>query len=843
MQSSGIRPWRYALRQFWRGLRRQGASHQQGGNLRLLTFSIVLAVGAATSVDFFTQRVDRGLQQGSGEAIGADLLMRTRQPMPAELRQTATDLGLRQVMVTEFPSMLIRQRPEQDELTALVTVKAVEPGYPLRGQVWLADQPLEKGAPVTGVPEIGEAWVDARVFAELDAQPGDEVQLGNLKLRLTRAITREPDRAGGWWSLAPRILINHSQLASSGLVDRGSRLLHGLLLAGDDQALQALRDQYSSDDGTLEWLSASDARPEISSALERAARFLDLAALAAVMIAAVAVALCAWHYAITRRDEIALIKTLGVQRGHIGQIVVWQLTWVILFGVLMGSALGWLAQFGLVAILGVLADMSLPAPGFSPLLSGAVIAASVMAGFAGLPLWRLRNTPAMRILRSAQDSDAGYGLAALFGGLSVAGLVLWRAGNIKLALGVIGGTLVTVLFLTLLAMVLIRATAALRSGVGLGWRYGLGRINRYRRASLLQSVALGLGLMVILLLSTVRADLLSAWRSGLSEDAPSHFLINVQPHQVEVLGKAFADLGMPQPELYPMVRARLTHINDQPIDIDALPSEDGRRLLRRGLNLSVAGEFPAGNTLTAGRWWTADEYDQPWLSVEDYIVIELGVNLDDRLAFELAGERFELTVKSTREVDWSTLQANFFVVSPPQALQDLPATWIGTVKLSDEQASDLGPLFRAYPNVTVLDIGVIAEQIRGIMDRVNLAVQYVFLFTLAAGLLVLMAAIQTGLSERQRESAILRSLGGHRRQILQAVAGEYLALGLIAGLVAAGAAQCIAWALAWGVLDLDYVFSPLQWILGAVLGGIGVTTAGVLGSLPVLRQRPVEALR
>nr|HNI23960.1 FtsX-like permease family protein [Plasticicumulans sp.] len=402
-------------------------------------------------------------------------------------------------------------------------------------------------------------------------------------------------------------------------------------------------------------------------------------------------------------------------------------------------------------------------------------------------------------------------------------------------------TAATAVLLALGAWGLTRLLGRLRGRVGVAWRFGLANVSRRGGASIVQVVAIGLGLMVLLVLTLVRTDLLAGWRASLPPEAPNRFLINVQPGEVEALQAELHAAGLGAATLHPMVRGRLTQIGERPVSAADYPEPRAQRLVEREFNLSWAEAPQPDNRIVAGRWFGPGARAE--VSVEQGLAETLGIRLGDRLRFAVAGQSVEGTVTSLRSVEWDSFHVNFFVVFPPGALDGLPATWITSFHLPAGRQALIAELVRAHPSVTVLDIDALLSKVREIIERVVLGVEYVFLFTLAAGLAVLYAAIQATRDERRYEAALARTLGASRRVVLQGLIAEFAVLGLLAGVLAAAGASALGWGLAQQVFDFPYRPDPLLWLAGAAAGVFGVGLAGLAGTRAVLDQPPLATLR
>ena len=529
--------------------------------------------------------------------------------------------------------------------------------------------------------------------------------------------------------------MNLADVPSTGLVQRGSRVRHRLVFAGAPQAIDAFRSWLSARLKIQERIQGvRDARPELRTALERSNQFLGLAALVSVLLAGIAIAVAARRHAERHLDGAALLRCMGASQTTVMRVYALEVLGLGAIGSIIGCLLGYAAQAVIARVLGNMILTELPAPSWLPLATGSATGLAVLAGFALPPILRLRSVSPARVLRR----DLGPLPATTVGTYALAvtlcvGLIAWHAKDPHLAAYVIGAGSVAVLALCALAYGLIRFLNRLRQRVGTAWRFGLANITRRAHGSVMQMVAFGLGIMMLLLISLVRADLLAEWRDNLPPDAPNYFLVNVQPDEVEGVRGLLAEYGLTSAELYPMVRGRLVAINDVAVNPDDYPDTRGQRLAARDFNLSWSADLGPGNRIVAGRWWTRDEHGDALLSVETGIGEVLGFGVGDTLTFQIGGQTVSATVQSARSVDWDSFKVNFFVVAPPGLLDDYPATYITSFHLPKDSRRALIELVRRFPSVTIIDVDALLAKVREIMERADQGMRYVFLFTLLAG--------------------------------------------------------------------------------------------------------------
>lgn len=827
-----------ALRLGWRLLRRDLRS----GALRVLLAALVLAVMAVSSVGFVTDRAGRALDLQANALLGGDAVLRADAPLPAEVREQAEAAGLAHTALLTFPSMV-----RVGDALRLSELRAMDDGYPLRGAFRVQREPNGPGVIPEASPRPGEVWLTRAGASQLGAQIGDAVQVGNRELRLGALVLDEPDAVVDYFNAAPKAFFHIDEMPATGLDQFGSRITYRVVVAGEPAAVE--RWVAAQKDGLARGQrleTAADARPEIRRALDRADRFLGLAALVSVVLAGIAIAMAARRHAEHQLDGCAVMRCMGASQNLLLGIHASELLWLGLLGTACGLGLAWLVQALLGSWLSAELGLAIPGAGWLPALHGLGVAFAVLIAFALPPVLALRRVSAMRVLR--RDLDPGSApawLSLLLGVAGLGALLWWKAGDPTLAAIVLGGIAATLLVLALLALVLIAVLRRGRRHLSGVWRYGLASLGRRSAGSVVQVSALGLGLMVILLLTLVRTDLLSRWREALPPDAPNRFLINVQPHQVEDARNALLAAGAVDAALHPMIRGRLATVNGREVR-GADYADRGRRaqrLAEREFNLSFTERLErSDNSLVAGRYWEPGTTSAE-LSVEQGFAESLGWDIGDEVGFEIAGSPVTGKVTSLRRVDWESFRPNFFVVMSPPTLEGFPASYIGAVHVAAEGQPKVDELVRQHPNISVIDVDAVLAQVRRTADQVAVAVEYVFYFTLGAGLLVLVAAISATQDERLLEGGVMRAFGATRAQLRGAHLAEFAAIGLIAGATAALAASAIAGAIASLVFDLPWRTDWLVAASGALAGLVGVTLTGLLATRSVVSAPPAVTLR
>lgn len=808
--------------------------------LYVLVVAILVAVSCVTAVTFFTDRIDQALKYQAGELLAADLRLVADHRIPAQYPRQVNKLKLHSAEIRNFRSMILA-----GDNSRLAEIKAVSEHYPLRGRLKISPQRFLAGEPTDSIPVRGTVWVEASLLSQLGISVNDTIQLGEGQFQIAAIITYEPDRSGEIFNIAPRVMINIADLDSTQLDQEGSRIRYSLLIAGTGDQIKRYRlwaEQRLQSGERIE--GVSDARKEVRVALSRAKQFLNLSALVSVVLSFIAIAMSAGRFAERHLDACAIMRCVGAQQRQIVQLYFVQLLILGLVMSLAGSLIGYLAQGGLAYLLAKMLLLNLPSPSGFPVVTGITVGLLGLLGFALPPVLRLRSVPTLRVLRrdlgplpSSTLSTYGLGL------LAVAILILWQAGDWSLGFTVLGGLAVAGSVLIVLTIGLISVLRTLKGSNASAMSFGLANITRHTRRSVTQVLAFGVGITVLLLLTIVRGDILNTWRDRLPEDAANRFVINIQPSQIESVQAFFYQENLSDIQLFPMVRGRLHAINEKPVVPPEQGDERSHRLARREFNLSWLETMQTDNKIVAGQWWGTESKPHPQFSVEQGIADRLGIKLGDRLTYIIAGETLVAPVTSLRSVQWDTFRPNFFILTPPGVLEKYPASYITSFYLPKQQFSLLDDLVKTFPNLTVIDISAVMNHIRTIMDRVHLAVEYVFLFTLIAGLTVLYAAIQSTHDQRLHDNAVLRALGASRWRLLLGLATEFLTLGVLAGTIAAIAAYGLGYWLATEVFQLAYSFNLSIMIAGALGGGLGIGVAGLLGTRSVLAHPPLHVLR
>lgn len=846
----------HLLRMALRALRREWRS----GELAVLLASLSVAVAALSGVGFLVDRVSRAVQAQASEVLAADARIESPEKHSAQWAQQAQVQGLQSAQLTTLVSVVFHGDQSQ-----LANIRAASAGYPLRGALKSADQPFAVGSITHALPASGECWPDSRLAAALGAGVGSTLNVGASSLRVTRILISRPDQGSAFVEFAPALLINSADLAATQLLQPASRVEYALLLAGNRDALASLHRDFEAHPRSGErWADVNDASPQIGDASQRAGHFLSLASLVAVLLCAVAVAMSARGYVARHLDAVALMKTLGARRRFVLAVTVLQLLMLALLAALIGGALGWAAQTWLLHALAGFLRTDLPPAGWTPLLAGLVVAVAMLAGFALPSLLQLTRVPALRVLRrDVGPPPAALWLALLPAVLALVAVVFGTLHERLLSLVFVAAMAAMILFLGLGGALLVRLAGLARHSAVLTLRHGLANLARRRGGSVAQIIAFGLGVMLLLMLTILQHDLISDWRAALPTGAPNYFFVNIPVDQHEEFRSTLLAQGARPERMLPMVRGRLIAINGEAVKRTDTSQRSGTEqgagrvaqgsgraargtgragsFTEREQNLTWSNELGDDNRIIAGHWWSADDAGKPLVSLASEVQESLGLKLGDRLTFNVAGETIEVSVASFRKVRWDSFRPNFFLVFPPGLLDGAAGSYMTSAHYEPRRAGDLAALVQRYPSVSIFNIADLLTQIRSVIDKAVTAVRSVFLFTLLAGLTVLLAAVQSSRDERRYETAIMRALGASRGLLVRSTLSEFAAMGLLAGVLAASGAALGGYLLA-RQLELHYRFNGVIWLAG-VLGTLAVVSlSGYLATRPVLNQSPRAVL-
>ncbi len=833
----------------WRLAARQTARDFRAGELRLLIVAVMLAVAALSAVGFFADRINNGLSRDARQMLGGDAIVASDQPAPPTFAAKARELGLVTATTTSFPSMG-RALEAQGGASRLVAVKAVSDAYPLRGRLSVTSGAGTPPQSLARAPEVGSVWVDPALLDALSLKIGDPLLLGDASLKIAKIIVIEPDRGAGFMSFAPRVMLNVADLEATGLVQPASRITYRLAVAApgtDDAPVRAFVD-WAENQVKVEALrglrveSLANGRPEMRQSLDRAEKFLNLVALLAALLAAVAVGIAARDFAGRHLDDCAMQRVLGASQRSIALQYLVQFAAIGVAASIGGVLLGFGVHYVFVWLLAGLVDSQLPAASIWPALFGLGVGMTLLMGFGLPPVLQLARVPPLRVIRRDVGGLKPASIAVLGAGIvGFVALLMAVSSDLKLGLIAVGGFAGAVALFALLswgAVLLLRRIVP-DAGAPRWLILATRQIAARPAFAVVQVSALSVGLLALVLLVLLRTDLIASWRQATPPDAPNRFVINIQPDQGDAFQQQLRDAGVAKFDWFPMIRGRLIAINDKSVVPDDMLDARAKRLLDREFNLSHGATLPAHNEVSAGRW-TADEAGA--VSVEEGLAQTLQLKLGDTLRFDVAGSTTQGRITNLRKVDWGSMRVNFFVIIPRAKLPELPATYIAAFRAPATPGFD-NALARNFPNITNVDVSASIAQVQRVLDQVVRAVEFLFGFTLAAGLVVLFAAVTATREARAREFAVMRALGASSKLLAQVQRAELLGVGALAGVLASLAAIAVGWALARFVFEFSWNASPWVPLAGGVTGALLALAAGWWGLREVLRRPVIETLR
>jgi putative ABC transport system permease protein len=842
---------------------------RSNGEWRVLLLALIIGVGSVSTTGFLGDRIKRAMSEQGAGFLGADLLVTSPRPIdswPAHSLQTSTAL--------EFASMVSR-----DEAFQLATLRAVDAAYPLRGEVRIADRPFEAGATRPAQPPPGAVYVDQELLTLLNAGVGDAVQIGEATFSIAGVVVAEPGQLGGVFGFAPRVFLRADEVEATRVLQPGSRLTYLYQFAGEPEPLSdfsaALKPTLET---TQRLIGSRDGVETLRGAFANADRYLQLTALISLLLSVAAIAIAAHRHALRHYDQAALLRCMGATTAQLRTLYTVQLLTLGLLGSLAGVAIGALMQQALAGLILPDAVTRLPSLGAAAVGVAVVSGLLALAG-ASLPaLMRLIRVPPLRVLRrDLPPLPVAAWLSATVSGSALLILIAWYAGDAKLV-GIFVGALAA-----LVGVLILLARLALVAGRGVQKisygpvRFGLAQLLRHRFDSTLQLGAFTLALFLVALLALVRSDLVDGWRQQLPENAPNHFLVNIAPHQQEAVAAYLAEHRLEASELYPMVRGRLVSKNGIPI-ADTLPPEArDTNTLRRELNLTWTATLPANNTLLAGTWHGERRGPAPVkgmpkvgnplsaeadaeltppagtpllhsdpsaeISVESGMAERLNLAIGDTLGFESGDQTIAARITSIRSVKWESMQPNFFVIFAPGPLDALPASSIASVYVPPEATGALPGFVRTFPGITILALDKLIANIEAVFAQIIGAIQLLLGFLLAAGMAVVVATLLASLDARQQEAVLLRTLGAQRAYLAKGLWSEFIALGVLAGLLASVCAEIAMALIAERLFDLPLRLHPWLWLALPLAGALLVGMSGWLTTRHITRVPPMQSIR
>ena len=821
------------LKSLWQSLRQDLRSKE----LQWLLVALIVSVSAMTSVSFLADRMHRAFQFDARQLLASDLLIAADQPLPEILVERAVQQQLQVAQTVVFPSMAT-----VGSQSKLASIKAVSPQYPLRGALQV-EASAGQSIPANLAP--GTVFVEPALLNHLRAKVGDQVRLGDKAFVIAGVLVRELDRGAGFMNFAPRVMMSLDDLKTTGLIGLGSRVTYRLLLAGPDSEIasyQKWANHYIEAEHLrgLRIETLENAQPLMRKTLERAEQFLSLIALLTAMIAAVAIALSARRYMLGQADACAALKCFGATKRFILQKQILTLLSLGICAALIGSALGFLVQELLTRLLGNLLLAGLPTISAQPLLWSILFTWVLLFAFAGPPLLGLAQVSPMRLIRKEFELVTMSTIwVVLIAFITCAGLIWMAARDGKLAIWVCVSFMAALLVFAVCARSIIWLISKFQQQE-FAIQFAVTAISRRAGFAVMQITALAIAIMAILLILLLRQDLLSTWQGTIPPESPNRFMINVQSDQKEGITQTLEQAGLSKPDFYPMVRGRLIEVNGREVTPTDYAEDNARRLVDREFNLSYMDDLPTGNRIVSGHWIQGAS---PQISMETGIAKTLKLKLGDQMTFEVAGEKVTAPITSLRKLDWGSMRVNFFVIMPPAQLSNMPQSWITSYYQKPNQESLDFQLSQAFPNITLVDVSASLQQIQDVLNKLSAALGLLFIFTIIAAILVLIAAIAATQDERYRNAALLKAMGASKKQLAQIARLELLLIGFVAGLLGGLAAGGAAWALGRYVMEIEFNTFAQSILVGISFGVVSSWLAGYRFQKRIQSATAIECLR
>jgi putative ABC transport system permease protein len=797
----------------------------------------VITVGIVTSSQLITDRIGLLLDRQASELLAADLVLESSNDFSHEYREQARYHDL---LVSQSASL--RSAIFIDDNPRLVELKAVDEAYPLRGKLETAQEVTAQRIVASGVPLLGEVWVDSKLASLVDTP----LQLGEKSFQASRLLTFEPDRGGAIFNLAPRVLMNLEDLEATGLVVPGSRVKHRLMFAGAAADVSRFKIWLITNIQAGEEIQdIESARPEMRRALERTRKFFAFSIVLTLIIAMAAIAITARYTATREAPKVAMLRAFGISQSSLLKYYLRQLGTLWIAATIVGAGVGWVTQFPLQWALDGWFGKTLPQVySFRPFLSAALVGMLALGGFSLPYLVNAIATPPMQVLRTALNRRSwlrglfisGSAVVAVF----VVLMILMQSSI--LAVATLALVLVCALVLPLLLGWMVRAL--LLSSRRRFWlrQYLLSRLRATSRGAIYVMSGFSLVLIAILLIAVVKDELIGEWETQLPENIPNYFLINIRSDEVRQIEAFLRQRGIEISTPYALVRARMTQINS--VDVNKIDFSDPRaaHLVTHTFNMTYAAELPEQNEIVSGNW-LSDNDDQAQVSIEQGMAQRLDVGVGDQLTMSVGGQRLQARVTSVRSVLWENFKPNFYLIANSELIESYPQTWLLSALIEDANRADLKLLLQRYPSVTLLDISELMARVRAIVDRASVALQFFFLFALVSAGIVLLAAIQTGKNEREVESSLLRALSASTGQLYRVHVLEYSLMGCLIGFFAASIASLAGWAISEYFFDMEFHLSLDVWLYSLASACLVLTLAGILVSRRVYNVSPMKVLR
>ncbi|MBO9488815.1 FtsX-like permease family protein [Endozoicomonas sp. G2_1] len=813
------------------------------GELTIILLAIVLAVSAVFSLSGFSSHIKRALINESTTFIAADRVLESSRPIAPDILTEAERNAVVHAQQLEMSSIVFAGNN-----MALADLSAVSAAYPLRGELLVSDSADLADAKPVNAPARGEAWIAVNGLKQLEISVGDEIEVGGSTFKVAGVISQIPNASFSVFTSGPQVFINIDDIAQTELVQPGSRLSYSYLFAGEPSAIESFEDWLKPQvNETQRWIDIESGQSPLAGALNRAQKYLSLASMLGIVLAAVAVAVASRRYSQRHQPSVAIFKAMGASKAYITKL--YCLHWSLLS--IVSISIGLLVGYGILQVgLSAMAEqVELDENYFAwyPFIVAIITGLICALAFAIEPLKSLVATKPLSILRGYQDENRKAWLNYLPAFVALFTLLFVFSRDLMLSVALLAGGLIVVGILLLFSRVLINAGRRAGSQAGKSWHLAMANLQRRAKENSVQLISFTIAIKLLLLIVVMKNALIDEWQQQLPDNAANRFLVNISGQQIDRVNEFLSDNNIVSSGLYPVVRGRLTAINDERVARRVSKEEDeeadnGRRGVGRELNLTWRASLPTENEVIDGSWWS--EQDQKTqVSIEQGVAERLDIGVGDTLTFQLGSEEFSVPVTSVREVNWQALQPNFFMIFSPQVLADFPATYITSLYVEPSKKELLQDFLSQYPTISMIDVDALINQLRSVIDKVSIAVEFILVLVVLAGSLVLVAQVQASMEERERELAILRTLGAKGSLLRNSVLFEFVALGALAGFMASVAMEIAVYVIQSRVFDMTVSLHLPYWLLGIVAGASFVGFIGLLSCWRLLNLSSVTLIR
>ena len=812
----------YGLKKFW--------SEIFSGDLLILFFSIVLAVTSISSVGFLGDRLKSSMQMQASSILGADLVLRSAAEIDSKYLNLASSLDLKSAETATFLSMIIA-----DEDNLLTSIKAVTPSYPLRGKLTVVnfdDSPIQH----SGSPPQGSIWIEKKVSESLELNQSDNIIIGNKNFIVEGIIQDYPDRNSSFVGFYPVAIVNINDVDAMGVIQTGSRVVYRQLFSGTQKNLDRFVESLDTLPPNIRLQNAIDVGDNLGEDIANSTIFFNLASLFTIIISVIAAMMAVRRYASRNLLHTSLMKVFGASRTFILGHQITQLFLLIITASSFGLIFGYALQHLLISTLQGIINADLPPPSFRPVILGLITATFVVFATAAPYIKILSDTEPIRILRNdftiKLSSNFIIYLVAFFSMFGFLGILFQ---DLKLILYIVITLVVVTFALYSIGRLLLYALSFMQFSNGTGWKLGLKNLVQRGNESILQVIIFGLSLLFLVVLAETRTDLVDSWSETLDEDTPNYFLFNIQEYNLKPISNYFEDQAQITPDFTPLIRGRLLSAKRPGSDVNF------DNLMDREANLTWQNLLPVSNKLVAGKWWAeGDEVKE--VSVDQEIAASMDLEIGDELTFSAGGKTFSVSVTSFREIEWQSFSPNFFFILSPAAGKELPNSYITSIKVKDSNKL-MNNFVATFPTITSVNLEAIINQAKNSISSASLAVQYIFLLTLIAGVLALIASIYANKDQRTKEAAIMHAIGASRAMIFKSAASEFFILGILSATTAVIFSTLLSSVIFYQFLDL--IYSPNILILGLsfLLAITFIFVAGVLSIRKSIYASPMITLR